>query len=398
MQERYQRHIIIVILAMSTIIHTTGCGYFISPTVMEVLNRNEQVETFYGEGIEKSYVNGELVQELVFKEWKGKNEKYHSKAQVRTEKNFFEQLSDEEITDEMLEDGFVIQTEEDTFNDTQLIAYLPYKNQYCIKDMSLAAEVTDNVRTGISKVLEEGSLKDYVMNLINTYEEEYALTIENDVRINNYLTQHITAVPKDKNKDEQYEFWVDQNSWLIVRQVERQGDLIIKSEYTKFELNPKIDESLFEVSIPEDAEIEYINDNLEKKNEKVTISEAIRCLDSPIFCLEGQSGVRLIEVHYIEAIDERYGRVELTYMTDSGDEFIIRNSPSSKLYEKLELGYEKINVRGIKGSYIETGGIKVIEFIDQNIICDVYIKNSEMSKEELIELANRLQFIGLENE
>lgn len=383
---------------MSTIIHTTGCGYFISPTVMEVLNRNEQVETFYGEGIEKSYVNGELVQELVFKEWKGKNEKYHSKAQVRTEKNFFEQLSDEEITDEMLEDGFVIQTEEDTFNDTQLIAYLPYKNQYCIKDMSLAAEVTDNVRTGISKVLEEGSLKDYVMNLINTYEEEYALTIENDVRINNYLTQHITAVPKDKNKDEQYEFWVDQNSWLIVRQVERQGDLIIKSEYTKFELNPKIDESLFEVSIPEDAEIEYINDNLEKKNEKVTISEAIRCLDSPIFCLEGQSGVRLIEVHYIEAIDERYGRVELTYMTDSGDEFIIRNSPSSKLYEKLELGYEKINVRGIKGSYIETGGIKVIEFIDQNIICDVYIKNSEMSKEELIELANRLQFIGLENE
>ena len=383
---------------MSAIIHTTGCGYFISPTAMEILTKDEQVETFYGEGIAKSYVNDEIVQELVFREWKGKSEKYHNKVQVRTEKNFFEQLSDEEITDEMLQDGFVIQTEEDTFNDTQLIVYLPYKNQYCIKDMSLAAEVTDNVRTGISKVLEGGSLKDYVMNIINTYEEEYTLTIENDVRINNYLTQHITAVPKDKNKDEQYEFWVDQNTWLVVKEIQKQGSLINESEYTKFELNPKIDESLFEVSIPEDAEIEYINDNLEKKNEEVTISEAIRRLGSPIFCLEGQPGVRLIEVHYIEAINERYGRVELTYMTDGGDEFIIRNSPSSKLYEKLELGYEKINVRGLDGSYIETGGVKIIEFIDQNIICDVYIKNSEMSKEELVRLTNKLNFKGLENE
>ncbi|MBE6024204.1 MAG: hypothetical protein E7231_13580 [Cellulosilyticum sp.] len=385
------------ILLIGTLLYTTGCSYFTSPTEIEMLMVEEQVETFYGEGVQRSYFDNELVQEITFKEWKGKNKKYRSEAEVLTKKEVFEQLSNEEITEEMLQGEYVLQTEQDTFNETQFIAYLPYKNYYCIKDMSFAAEVTDDIRLGMGKKLETGSLKEYVMNLINQYEKDYTLVIEDDVRMNNYITQHIIATGKDKSKNELHEFWVDQNTWLIVKEVQKQGSIINEVEYTKFELNPKLEDKIFEVNIPEGATVEYINDNLEKKNKVVSIDTAIKYLGSPIFYLREEQGIKLIETHYIESVNEQYGRVELTYTIDKGSKVVISNTLASTLYDKLDLGYERVTVRGLDAYYLETESMKVIEFIDQGMICDIYIKNSEMSREELIDLANQLELIDIKD-
>lgn len=387
---KYYKNIVMGMLGLCTLFYTTGCDSFISQNAMEILNQEEVVETFYGEGIQKIYMDHELVQEATSKEWKGKKGQYHNEVELRLDRDFYNQNYTDEVTEEMLQGDKVVLTEQDTVTDKELIVYLPYKNLYCIKSMSLVAKVSDDIRVGIDSILFLGSLKEYVMELIDAYEKEYVLTIEEDVRVNNYLTQHIIATPKDKSSQERYEIWVDQNTWLIVKEIAQMGNVVSEFEYIEYELNSKIDEEVFKVNIPANANVEYVYDNLEKLNQVVTLDGAITLLGMPIFYLE-EEDVDLVDTRYIESIDEEYGRVELTYVTQGGNKFIIRNSPSSPLYEKIQLGYEQIEVRGIKANYIETSSIKNIEFIDQGIICSVYIENGEMTKEELVNIVNHLK-------
>lgn len=389
MLDKHYKYIVMVML-LCIVFWMTGCNYFISNDAIETFSQEKAIETFYGEGILKTYVDNELVKKGIVKEWKGKNGRYHNEVKVMVDREFYEQNYTDEITEEMLDGDKVILTEQDTVTDKELIIYIPYKDLYWIKSMSLVAEVTDDIRVGIDSILFSGTLKEYVMEWISFYEKDYILTIEEDVRMNNYMTQHIIAIPKDKKLAEKHEIWVDQNTWLTVKEVVKSGNVTNEFEYVKYELNSKIDEEIFEVEIPTDAQIEYVYDNLEKLNKIVTLEEAIELFGKPIFYLEEKS-MQLLDSRYIESIDEQYGRVELTYMTPEGNKFIIRSSPSSPLYEKLHLDYEHIDIQGIKANYIETSSTKNIEFIAQDIICSVYIENNEMSKEQLIEIANNLK-------
>lgn len=385
---------ICVLIAMIIIFQATGCSYFTSPMAIEALTKDVQVDTFYGEGKGMTCINGEPIQEYDFVEWKGYNKDYCIEAEIRTKKEYFEECYDQEITGEMLDGDIVITSEKDIYNDSEIIIYEPYINQYSIKSVSFVDEVSEKDNSkNMNDILQDGSLKSYVMDMITKLEADYNLSIENDVKINGYLTQHIKAEAKEKDKKSQYDFWVDQNTWMVVKEREILGNYIIQTEYTKFELNPKVDSNLFKVDIPKDASVQYLDNNLEKTNEEVTLDEAVRKLKSPVFYLDDQS-IQSMGIHYIESIDDQYGRVEITYHTQDGNEFIVRSSPSSIIYEKLNLGYEQIDLGDIKANYIETGSSKYIEFIKDGTICDVYIKNSELTKEQLIDLANKLKEKG----
>ena len=134
----------------------------------------------------------------------------------------------------------------------------------------------------------------------------------------------------------------------------------------------------------------YLDSDLKIRNEEVTIDEAVELLGVPIFYIK-EDDVKLMEIHYIESIDTQYGRVELIYETNDGNQFIIENTPAYGLYEKIKLEHDKVQVRDIEANYIETSNVKGIEFTEEGTICDIYIKNSELSKEELIQLANKLE-------
>lgn len=371
-------------------INLVGCNYFKSVNVFESLSGEDEIYTFYGQGRERIYLDGKLVQDTKFKEWKGTGKKYHSEAEMELDKDFFKQCYGEAPADELLEGDIVRINERDTYNEEKLIVYEPYKKQYSIKTTSLADEVNPSVLLGINRALNAGGLKDYATKVINNLAKDYNLTIEDNVKINGRKTQHITAKSKELGEKEIQELWIDQNTWLILREYIQQGNYSCEFEYIDFKFNPRVDEDIFKVKIPSDANVVYLDNNLEKINEEMTLEEAVKHLGVPIFYLEEKEGVSLISVKYIETISAIYGRVDLTYKVEEGKEVIVQNSPSSLFYEKLDLGYEKIVVQGKQAIYREIGSIKFIEFINKDTICDIYIKNSQMDKKKLIKLANEL--------
>lgn len=390
MVRKYLWKIGIYLLLVGVVNSLTGCGYFQAVDVFQLVPEEKEIYTFYGEGREKSYLNDKLVQDIIFKEWKGTGKKYHSEADIEVDKNFYEQYFGEAPAEELIDGNIVRMNQRDTYNENEFIIHEPYKNQYSIKNTSLVDDVNPSVLIGINRALSAGGLKDYAMLVITNLAKEYDLKIKDNVKINGRQTQHITAISKELGEKEIQEIWIDQNTWLIVKERVQQGNYSVEFEYVDFRINPRIDEDMFEVEIPTNANVEYLHHNLERTNEEVTLEQAVKRLGIPIFYLEENQDISLISVRYIETMNTLDRRVDLTYRIRGDKEIIVQNSPSSVFYEKLDLGYEKIIIQGKEAMYCEIGSMKLIEFVDNNVICDLYVKNSEISRQELIELANQL--------
>lgn len=378
------------LILVALIVSVTGYSYIKSIDTLQLLSEEDEIYTFYGEGRWKCYLDGKLIQDSDFKEWKGKGKNYHSEADTKIDKDFYEQYYDISAPEALIYNNVIRLREEDTYNEDQMIIYLPHKNEYSIKTNSLVDEVNPGILIGINTALNAGGLKDYATVTINRLAKEYDLTIEDNVRVNGILTQHIIATSKNKQIDEVQEIWIDQTTWLIVKERFKNGNYMEEFEYIKFQLNPKVDEDIFNIEIPEDAKVNYIDNNFAKVNEEITIDEAIEKLQRPIFYLEEKEGVKLESSRYMLSIDGEHEQVELTYKLSDQREVIIRCSPSFSAYEQVEWGYEKIVVQGKQAVYKEIETIKLIEFMKNNTICNIYVKNSDMSRRELITIANHL--------
>ncbi len=388
MYKRRWNRKIAVLMVCGLLITTSGCSLLSSEGIVEAMVQEDlEVNTFYGEAYIRQYYDEELLYTLSYKEWKGSENKYRAEYKTVVTDSY------KAAVDNGLMKGDIESEEEiDITNGDQLIAYVPAKETYYIKPISLADEVAPAIVQGINQVLRAGSLKEYALELIDEVSKSHDVTIKDNVKCGNYTTQHIVAVPKEgKVGEATIEAWIDQNSWMVVKTKSSAGKLITEQEYKTFTINPTIDEEKFIMVIPEGAKVVKLDENLDIVNEQVSLEEAVSKLKVPIFYIGDEKLATMKEARYIETSNQLYARVEITYVTPEGKEFIVQNMPSNKFQENLDLGLEKVKLNNIEGIYVEQAPMKIIEFNKEGTLCDIYIKNSEMSKEELVELAKALE-------
>lgn len=379
---------IAVLAVFGLLITTSGCSLLSSEGTIEAMVQGDlEVNTFYGEGEMRQYYNEELLLTIGYKEWKGTENKY------RVEYKYTVTDSYKEAVDNGLKKGDIESGEEiDITNGDQLIAYVPDRDTYYIKPVSLADEINPAFSQGINQVLRYGGLKEYALEVIDEVSESHDVTIKDNVKCGNYTTQHIVAKPKEDVVGEAtIEAWIDQNSWMVVKTKSSVGKLITEQEYKTFTINPSVSEEKFIMTIPEGAEVIKLDEQLGVVNQKVSLEEAVSKLKVPIFYIGDEKLATMKEARYIETSNQLYARVEITYVTPEGKEFIVQNMPSNKFQENLDLGLEKVKLNNIEGLYVEEAPKKKIRFYKEDTLCDIYVKNSEMSKEELLELAKALE-------
>ena len=354
-------------------------------TIADAFIQEEEIETFYGRYVTRHYNDGELYAEINAQEWKGKGKKYFNHSYSRAKKEYV----DIGYTDEMLDGDFVVFDEQDTIVENQLIGYTSHINKYYIKDLTLESEVKDNsYLIGINKVLQTGYLKDYVMELISYYDKDYILETENDIRIDGKLTQHVIATSKKKGDLDKFEMWIDQDTWMVVKELITQGNFTKITEYTEFQLNPIISKKRFEVNIPQDAQIVRINEGLQEVNEKITLEQATEKLGISVYYLEQSDRLTLSEVHYIVDPARTYGRVEIIYILNDGSKIIVENIADVKSYTQDDSKMDTVWVKGHKARYTENEQSQRISFNDEACSCKIYTQNSSISKAEFIKLIN----------
>lgn len=384
----YWSRVIGVIIGLCCMV-LTGCEQKLEHKLVEAFIDNKQsINTFYGRGIVREYSGDILLATSYFEEWKGEKEEYRLDIESELTPAFLELIKDENLRLSM-QSGTEIQV----LKDSTLLSYDSNADTYYVREIS-AADALDNKGLGINEVMAYGGMKDYALDIINQLSDTHELEIEDNVKLSGRRTQHVIAYPKSEIKGIGIvDLWIDQETWLILKSVNKLGNYIIEQEYETFKINGAVDEERFDLEIPTDATVVELGEQLEIVDEEIALEEAIDRLNGNIFVLQENEDIQLEEIRYIETSNKYYATIKLSYRMKDGQEINIECIPDTMFQDVVDLDFEEVFVEGRVMEYIERGTVKMLEFIEEDILCTIYNENSEITKEELIEIAKMIELL-----
>ena len=167
--------------------------------------------------------------------------------------------------------------------------------------MTLIDAAQSMMEQGINILTVDGSAKTYTMSIISKINQYYDVEIENDVKLNGVKTQHVIATPKERKSDnEKVELWIDQATWIIIKEREEVGNYMIDYEYLEYKVNPDIDENTFDTTVKEGATEGHLGPNMERVNKSITMREAPCYLEGAAYYLPQGDELALVSSKYVE--------------------------------------------------------------------------------------------------
>lgn len=370
----------VLVFAGGLSILMTGCGSSISQQIMDTFIEDEYICSFYGKGVQVECVDGMPIQTTEFTEWKDGNSNYRIDVTSSLERNYYKVFSgnDTEKESESIDIRYI-------YKDDKLQIYYPEKNEYLVKNITLIDATQSLMKQGINTLTVDDSAKTYTMSIISRINQDYDVEIEDDVKLNGVKTQHVIAIPKDqKNFNEKLEIWIDQSTWLIIKEHEEVGNYMFDYEYLEYKINPSIGKKTFDMTVKEGATEGQLGPKLERVDKAIPVKEAPSYLEGAVYYLPQGEKLALVSCKYIEYYNLAKGIVTFTYHTASGREILVENRPPDKIYNQIDIGYEKLAINGVNCQYYENESGKAIRILSDDVICEISVRNSEITKNELI--------------
>ncbi|OBW51696.1 hypothetical protein A9986_16430 [Solibacillus silvestris] len=229
------------------------------------------------------------------------------------------------------------------------------------------------------------TLKEQALNTLEQIKNSHDITIGEEEKIAGHETYHLIAKAKKQNTlIGDMEIWVDKKTWMTLKTISASGDMKITSEFTKFEPNSKIDDAKFSVDIPEDAVVKVESF---KPLEQLTVEQAVEKI-GPFLIFPESLGYTMEGIEDMGVTDT--GEIALTYSKNGDKQFSLSIfKPIQSIGEEEEL----IEVRGQKGSKIELGTFKTIQWDEEGLRYNVILENPDLTFEEILQLTEKMEII-----
>ncbi len=249
--------------ALSTVLvgcSTTGGNFSPESVIENVLADTDTVDAYYGESVMKS---NDGTPDLFMKEW------ITTDGRVRVE-SFME--GNEEL-------GVTIN------NGTEIISYDQLTNTaYTFK---------------MDEQFETPSPKEQAEMMLNAIKDTHTITLVGEEKLLDRDVYHIKAESKEKNSlYGNQEIWVDMENWFVLKSKSTSGDMEIDYEYTKIEFDPTFDDSLFTIDLPDDVEIQNLDELIEESEVK-SIEEAKNLFGRPFLYVEEKDELTIEKIMYM---------------------------------------------------------------------------------------------------
>lgn len=231
------------------------------------------------------------------------------------------------------------------------------------------------------------SPKDQAEILFNMVKNTHDVKIDGEEKIAGRNTYKVVA--KAKNADTlmgDMEVWIDKKTWLTLKTVTNSAGSKMVTEYTKIDIDKKIDEAQFTLDIPDDVKIEEIT---AQEPEAVTLDVVKEQLGEFLMVPEG-NGVALTTIQDMK-VEER-PEFSLEYQKDEQPAFSVSVFKMTGSYTEFGgVQDEKpIEVRGKQGTYMELGEFLTISWQEKGYQYNIIRENPELSKEDLVAYANQM--------
>lgn len=236
------------------------------------------------------------------------------------------------------------------------------------------------------------SPKDSAQVLLNIVKDSHDISIAGEEKIAGRDAYHITAKAKKKNTLlGDIEVWIDKKTWLTLKTITTNAGNVTQQEYTKLEVNKKIDDALFAFEIPKGATIEQI-DTLDQ-TAPTTIDEVKKQLGD-FLILPEENGLTLSTILDMK-VEER-PEFSFEYEKDEQPAFsvsVFKVVSNFTTFGGNLANEEDIQVRGEKGTYMDLGELFVISWSENGYEYSIITENPELTKEEILAYAEEMTIV-----
>ncbi|MGM1050087.1 MAG: LolA family protein [Bacillota bacterium] len=346
----------LLIVPVAAIFMLSGCTGNITASSEEimsyVLETDNKLETYMGEGELKIFTNDELTEDVSFKEYAGTDgkRKFVSVDKLRDKKSY------------TLNDGKQVLMYEEGSNQAQSID---------LAGIDLPSNLTQ---------------KEQLTRMLESLQDHYTYEVVGEEKLLGKNTYHLKVKAKSKNSLlGDMEFWVDQKTWFLVKSNSISGDIRSEVTYTSLDDSPSFDSNTFTIDLPEDVEIKALN--TEYPTHSGTLAEAVEALGHPFLVFQdSEEKIDKVEWNIYEG---ELNRTEVTvYYTE-------QDIPSSTLsifeIPKGEGAKIKgnVTVRGMKGEYMED--LRVLTWDEGKLRYSIMIDHPDITKEEIIKKVDKME-------
>lgn len=371
------KKMLIIILCMSFFI--SGCesigdkSLLPEEIIATAIETNEEVKDYYMVSTMEIYLNDELVDEMVTKEWSGR---IYGDLKRRTETT-------------SKEDGKTISV----MDEKEAIIYQEDTNE--VFTMTYEIEEIGNLNK---------SLKRRTMDELAILKKQYTIKNLGEEEINGIKTFHLKGIPKKEDSlFGDYEMWIDKDNWLVVKSITSTGDQKIITKNKEIDFSPKLQASMFKLDIPEDAELVNIDD-FSPDIEEITIEEANKELNGRLLYVKDQI-YKLEKVQYLRSKSEDMDdEIIFDYSKDGENLFNITVIKRSKeemqgffeANEQLIRGHlafieeDVISLRQDKG-LVSEGILNIITFYENELMYSLVLEENKITIQEAIDVIEKME-------
>jgi outer membrane lipoprotein-sorting protein len=345
----------------------TGCnlkGDVLIPeeVITNVMKANEKTKSYYAEFKVDSYENEKLIENMNFKQWSDSSSG-KIKSRIETE----DKISGKVVT---------------TNDGDRLISYTE-KDKKAFS-MKIGAELS---------LGSNANYKDQLINQLGNISKTHELIFKGEEKVGSFKTYHISAVSKEKNSIMgNQEYWIEKSNWFLVKSSAESGNSKIISEYTKLNLSPKFEDSLFIQKLPSEVKVENIEDIAKNNETTIDLKEGAKIAGKSILYLKENSSYKLKEVKYLNVEKTNHKEINQIYEKDGAAAFTLTtiiNDKSVSNEENLKLpGEEEITIRGKKATIMEE--IKCISWVENDLNYNVLVENPQITMEHAKKLVESL--------
>jgi len=349
----------------------TGCSSLSEDTIIpsdiinNALSAYEKSQSYYSEGSLTVYEKGELVEESITKEWTDSSEGMLKKR--------FESESEDS--------GKIISTNDGK----ELVLYMEKDNKAMKMDIENAIDES------------MGDYKEQFLKGLSVISKSHELSYVGEEKVNDFNTIHLHAKSKKENSMiGDIDYWIDKDTWFLVKTSSETGDGKLDMTYTKLEFVDKFDDSLFVQNIPEGVEIENLDENSDFEESEISIEEAEKIAGKPILVLENDDEYTLKNISSMSYDDLNRTEINQNYEKNGVITFILTAIiDGEKTSDDLEdedsslPGEEKAIIRGNEGSVIEDI-INLINWEEEGIGYSLLVLDPSINMEKAKEIVENL--------
>ena len=330
--------------------------------VVNAIEVDNNFNNYYAESEIIMYDKGEIIEKTYMKEWV-------MKINGKTMKRVETKSRDEKDNVVAVNDG------------QNLTSYIAKENKF----------IKANLGDGASSLIEL-SPKDQVKKTLELVDKTHKIENLGVEKINGTDTYHLKAVPKKQDSilGEQ-EFWIEKDKWFAVKSISKSGDTKIEIEYKKVDYTPKIDESIFNIEVPKDAEIVSIDE--QSKPKSVSLDEAKNIINKPFLYLKDSEEYDLKDTNIVTLNSKEFpNEISQEYIKDGKPAFSLSLIEREEKSDEVELlSSKEVIIRGSKGSYTDDA-IKIITFDEKGLRYNMIVHANNITIEECIKIIDSLSY------